>query len=185
MNGYVQGDPMLCIGCRTCMIGCVVAHEGRHIFEVDPDGYDFHPKLKVIKTFNVSVPVQCKHCENPACMAACKSDAIHMKDGAVQIDRDKCIGCKSCAEACPFGAVQMVTLKNEANIDGTPKTVANKCDLCQGLPKGPACLRVCPTAALRFVQEEDLNATVQAKRLGTLKLTVAAEAQQKQTPVCK
>ena len=61
MNGYVQGDPMLCIGCRTCMIACVVAHEGKRIFEIDPDGYDFHPKLKVVKTWNVSVPVQCKH----------------------------------------------------------------------------------------------------------------------------
>ena len=37
MNYFVKGNPDLCIGCRTCMIGCVVAHEGKHIFEVDPD----------------------------------------------------------------------------------------------------------------------------------------------------
>ncbi len=178
MNGYVQGDPMLCIGCRTCTIACVVAHEGKRIFEIDPDGYDFHPKLKVVKTFNVSVPVQCKHCENPACLAVCKSDAIHILDGAVIVDRDKCIGCKSCAEACPFGAVQMVALKNQENVDGTPKSVANKCDLCQGVEKGPACLRVCPTAALRWVKEEDLGQTLAAKRLGALNLAVAAKAAQ-------
>jgi electron transport protein HydN len=168
---------MLCIGCRTCMIGCVVAHEGKHIFEVDPDGYDFHPKLKVIKTFNVSVPVQCKHCEAPACMAACKSDAIHIVNGTVIIRTEKCIGCKSCAEACPFGAIQMVTLGSARNADGAPRSVANKCDLCQDQPKGPACLRVCPTAALRLVKEEDLGQTLKNKRLATLGLALGAEAQ--------
>ncbi len=174
MNGYVQGDPMLCIGCRTCMIACVVAHEGKRIFEIDPDGYDFHPKLKVVKTWNVSVPVQCKHCENPACMAVCQSDAIHIKDGAVIIDRAKCIGCKSCAEACPFGAVRMVSLAGETNPDGSVRSVANKCDLCQGLDKGPACMRVCPTAALREVREEELKETLAAKRQTVLQLAAAA-----------
>lgn len=173
MNGFVQGDPMLCIGCRTCMIGCVVAHEGKRIFEIDPDGYDFHPKLKVIKTWSVSVPVQCKHCENPACMAVCKSEAIYRKDGAVVVDKAKCIGCKSCAEACPFGAVEMVTLGCETNSDGSPKSVANKCDLCQGLPGGPTCLKVCPTAALRLVKEEDMSEVLRRKRLGTLANTLA------------
>jgi electron transport protein HydN len=178
MNGFVQGDPMLCIGCRTCMIGCVVAHEGKRIFEIDPDGYDFHPKLKVVKTWSVSVPVQCKHCENPACMAVCKSEAIARADGAVVILRDKCIGCKSCAEACPFGAIDMVALGAEVNLDGSPKAVANKCDLCQGVPGGPTCLKVCPTAALRLVEEGDMSDTLRRKRLGSLANALAqAESQ--------
>ncbi len=173
MNGFVQGDPMLCIGCRTCMIGCVVAHEGKRIFEIDPDGYDFHPKLKVVKTWSVSVPVQCKHCENPACLMVCKSEAISRVDGAVLIHRDKCIGCKSCAEACPFGAIEMVALGAQVNLDGSPKAVANKCDLCQGVPGGPTCLKVCPTAALRLVQEEEISETLRRKRLATLANTLA------------
>ena len=65
MNYFVKGNPDLCIGCRTCMIGCVVAHEGKRIFEVDPDSYDFNPRLHVVRTVRLSVPVQCKHCENP------------------------------------------------------------------------------------------------------------------------
>lgn len=176
MNGYVQGDPMLCIGCRTCMIGCVVAHEGKHIFEVDPDGYDFHPKLKVIKTFNVSVPVQCKHCENPACRAACQSEAIEIIDGSVIVLPDKCIGCKSCAEACPFGTIQMVTLSTVQNLDGSPKSVPNKCDLCRGLSKGPACIRVCPTEALRLVNDEEMNQSVKARRLAAINMATAVVA---------
>ena len=175
MNGYVQGDPMLCIGCRTCMIGCVVAHEGRHIFEIDPDSYDFHPRLKVIKTYNVSVPVQCKHCENPACQAACRSEAISVADGTVVINTDKCIGCKSCTEACPFGAVRMVTLGQTGNQDGTPRSVAHKCDLCRGLSKGPACLRVCPTSALRLVKEEDLAASLKSRRAAAVEAALTLE----------
>lgn len=170
-NGFVQGDPLLCIGCRTCMIACVVAHEGKRIFEIDPDGYDFHPKLKVIKTFNVSVPVQCKHCENPACQAVCKSGAIARVNGAVVVDRDKCIGCKSCFEACPFGAIQMVPLGFLTNPDGSRRVVANKCDLCQGVEGGPACKRVCPTAALRFIEHEDISNLLASKRVSTLTST--------------
>ena len=49
MNYFVKGNPDLCIGCRTCMIGCVVAHEGKHIFEIDPDSYAFNPKLHMVK----------------------------------------------------------------------------------------------------------------------------------------
>jgi electron transport protein HydN len=145
-----------------------VAHEGKRIFEIDPDGYDFHPRLKVVKTFNVSVPVQCKHCENPACKAVCRSEAISILNGTVLIDQAKCIGCKSCAEACPFGAVQMVPLGFELNPDGTRRSVAHKCDLCYGLEDGPACKRVCPTEALRLVTEDDLSQILALKRKGVL-----------------
>ena len=107
MNYFVKGNPDLCIGCRTCMIGCVVAHEGKHIFEVDPDSYSFNPKLHMVKTANLSVPVQCKHCENPACMAVCPVGAISQKDHCIVIDTEKCMGCKSCMDACPFGAINM------------------------------------------------------------------------------
>ncbi|MDR2301954.1 MAG: 4Fe-4S dicluster domain-containing protein [Deltaproteobacteria bacterium] len=173
MNRYVQGDPLLCIGCRTCTIACVVAHEGKRIYEIDPDGYDFHPRLKVIKTFNVSVPVQCKHCENPACKAVCQSQAIYVQDGTVLVDREKCIGCKSCADACPFGAIRMVPLGFETNPDGTRRSVAHKCDLCFGLEGGPACKRVCPTEALRLVESEDLAEMLALKR-GNVLLTASA-----------
>jgi electron transport protein HydN len=162
---------MLCIGCRTCMIACVVAHEGKRIFEIDPDGYDFHPKLKVVKTWLVSVPVQCKHCENPACQAVCQVGAIGRVDGRVVVDRAKCIGCKSCVEACPFGAVHMAPLGFAVNPDGTRRAVANKCDLCLGVEGGPACKRVCPTGALRLVERQDVEALVARKRQALVEMS--------------
>jgi electron transport protein HydN len=145
-----------------------VAHEGKHIFEIDPDGYDFHPKLKVVKTYNVSVPVQCKHCENPACMAACLAGAIKREEDKIVVDESKCIGCKGCAEACPFGCIEMVTLLKKVSADGSPKVVANKCDLCNNVPGGPACVRVCPTAALRLMEEENIEAAIKKRRIAAV-----------------
>ncbi len=164
MNYFVKGNPDLCIGCRTCMIGCVVAHTGQHIFEVDPDSYTFNPKLHMVKTATISVPVQCKHCENPACMMACPAGAIRQDDHAVIIDTDKCMGCKSCMTACPFGAINMVPVAGKVQVDGCSQIVANKCDLCTGIPGGPACVRVCPTAALTLVKEDEMAVAMENKR---------------------
>lgn len=174
MHYFVKGNPDLCIGCRTCMIGCVVAHEGLHIFEVDPDSYMFNPKLHMVKTAKISVPVQCKHCESPACMAVCPVGAITQDDKGVFIDTEKCMGCKSCMTACPFGAIDMVPVAGKLQADGCEKVVANKCDLCTGLPGGPACVRVCPTAALTLVKEETLEEKVEEKRLEVARSLAAA-----------
>ncbi len=83
------------------MIGCG-RPRGKHIFEIDPDAYTFNPRLHVVKTARLSVPVQCKHCENPACMAVCPVGAISQKEHCVVIDTQKCMGCKSCMAACPL-----------------------------------------------------------------------------------
>lgn len=163
MNHFVKANPLRCIGCRTCMISCVVAHEGKRIFEIDPDGYAFNPRLFMVKTAAVSAPIQCRHCENPACMAACTSGAIKIIDNVVLVDPKKCIGCKNCVIACPFGAVEIVDTQ-ELQADGTVKKIANKCDLCAGLSDKPSCVRVCPTAALELVTEEALVESTAEKR---------------------
>jgi len=165
MNYFVKGNPDLCIGCRTCMIGCVVAHEGVKIFQMKPGEYVFNPKLDIIKTATITMPVQCKHCENPACMNVCAVGAIQMIDNAVMVLQDKCIGCKTCMIACPYGAIDMVVSSDgKKQLDGSERVVANKCDLCTGIDGGPACIRVCPTAALKLVTEEDVETSVSNKR---------------------
>ncbi|MDR1257236.1 MAG: 4Fe-4S dicluster domain-containing protein [Spirochaetaceae bacterium] len=167
MNQFVRATPLRCIGCRTCMIACVVAHEGKHIFEIDPDSYTFSPRLFMVKTAKLSAPVQCRHCENAACKQACTSGAISVKDNAVYIDTKKCIGCKNCVIACPFGAVEIVETAEIAS-DGSAKKVANKCDLCKGVADKPSCVRVCPTQALALVTEDDFDDTLAQKRLKAL-----------------
>jgi electron transport protein HydN len=163
MNRFVKSIPSRCIGCRTCTISCVVSHEGKRIFEIDPDSYAFNPKLFLVKTASVTTPVQCKHCENPACKLSCSSGAIRIENDAVVIDRKKCIACKNCVIACPFGAVEIVETQ-EKQLDGSFKKTANKCDLCTGFATSPSCIKVCPTDALVLVTEEKLNASIEEKR---------------------
>jgi electron transport protein HydN len=141
----------------------VVAHEGKHIFEIDPDSYNFNPRLFMVKTARVSAPVQCRHCENPACKASCTSKAISVQDGVVLIDTKKCIGCKNCVIACPFGAVEVVETAEVQN-DGSLRKVANKCDLCVGVADSPSCVKVCPTQALKLVTGEIMDDSLTDKR---------------------
>ncbi|WP_010256481.1 4Fe-4S dicluster domain-containing protein [Treponema primitia] len=163
MNSFIKANPIRCIGCRTCLISCVVAHEGKRIFEIDPDGYNFNPRLFMVKTARVSAPVHCRHCENPACKASCTSGAIFVKDNVVLVDTKKCIGCKNCVIACPFGAVEIVETAEVQN-DGSPRKIANKCDLCVGVADSPSCVKVCPTEALALVTDGDLSQSVADKR---------------------
>jgi electron transport protein HydN len=156
------------------MIACVVAHEGKRIFEIDPDSYSFNPRLFMVKTAKLSAPVQCRHCENAACKQACTSGAISVKGGAVVIDTAKCIGCKNCVVACPFGAVEIVetaTVATGAASGGSTaagRKVANKCDLCAGVADTPSCTRVCPTETLKLVTTDAFEGGLKEKRVSAL-----------------
>jgi electron transport protein HydN len=153
------------------MIACVVAHEGKRIFEIDPDSYAFNPRLFMVKTAKLSAPVQCRHCENAACKQACTSGAISVRDGAVVINTAKCIGCKNCVIACPFGAVEIVEVAQVRGEDSgaeAGRKVANKCDLCAGVADHPSCVRVCPTEALKLVSNDVFETCLKSKRQSAL-----------------
>ena len=171
MNSFLIADPYKCIACRTCEIACVVAHSDDNIF-LSEDKIDFNPKLTVIKTAEVSVPIQCRHCEDAPCAKVCPYNAITIVDGAITIDEDNCIGCKTCIMACPIGAIGLTekTMKSQLEDLGKnkfafkEKMIANKCDLCIGIEGGPACAEVCPTKAFRIIREEDLKTNINNKR---------------------
>jgi anaerobic dimethyl sulfoxide reductase subunit B (iron-sulfur subunit) len=99
--------------------------------------------------YNLSIA--CNHCEKAACLEGCPSGAIARRDdGIVAIDRNKCLGCRYCEWACPYGAPQY---DEEAG-------VMTKCDLCVDLVdagSSPACVRACPMRALDFGEIEDLR----------------------------
>lgn len=164
MSKCVRGNPNLCMGCRTCMVACVEAHSDRPIYELKPDNINFNPKLHMIKSYDITVPYQCRHCENPDCMKACTKGAIYKEDGKVLIDFAKCDGCGDCVDACPFGAIDMkpISLSEDKDIPACLK--ANKCDLCNGVEGGPACVRVCPTGALKVVENEEIEETAASRR---------------------
>jgi len=173
MKRFVKGNPNLCIGCRTCMIACVVAHEGKQIFEIDPDSYDFHPRIQVVKTTDKTLTVQCHHCENAPCAKACPVGAIQINTHSIDLNPSKCIGCRQCVFACPFGAIQMVEEKF-SNLDGSRRITAHKCDLCQDTGASPACVAVCPTDALTYYTEENFVSLVESKNANTAKVAIDA-----------
>lgn len=154
MNAFVIADASQCIGCRTCEIACAVAHTGGGLSNLNTAS--FAPRLKVIKSADVSVPVLCHQCENAPCASACPQGALVAQNDSIQVISSRCIGCKSCVIACPFGAIQVVTSPQEEG-DARAHSEVRKCDLCDGVADGPSCVRVCPTSALRLVTPDALR----------------------------
>lgn len=101
-------DTTRCIGCRSCAAACAVENHytpgspWNVVLEFETGEYPH-----VGKSF---VPMNCMHCENPACKAACDAVGIHAisknEYGVVLIDYDKCTGCKYCVATCPYGVPQ-------------------------------------------------------------------------------
>ncbi|QWF16428.1 4Fe-4S dicluster domain-containing protein [Lysobacter capsici] len=96
-------------------------------------------------------PRSCLHCEQPACVTVCPTGASYKRaeDGIVLVDEDKCIGCKLCSWACPYGA------REYSPVEGVMK----KCTLCidriynenlEESERQPACVQACPTRARHF-----------------------------------
>lgn len=169
MSGqFVQADPGLCIACGTCMANCM----NKHSVEGD------YPKarLNVVTTLMVSAPIACHHCADAACVNACPEGALYYDEDRVGIKQERCIGCRNCVQACPFGAVEVVpTEKTETlgglTVEGTKKSFLIKCDLCYDRPNGPACVEACPTKALRLVDKVEIEADTVMKRRAELNNT--------------
>ncbi|KML64666.1 formate-dependent uric acid utilization protein AegA [Pectobacterium peruviense] len=174
MNRFVIASTQDCMGCHACEIACVISHND----EQYPDsGTVFQPRIKAFNTPTLRAAVTCRHCEDAPCANVCPTQALIRKDNSIQLVQEKCIGCKSCVLACPFGAMSMVTnpMDNSA--------IAHKCDLCADRPGGQACVEACPTQALQLVSEHTLAAHRQEKQQ-VMALRSAAHWQ-RETPVLK
>lgn len=149
MNKFIFADTSRCIGCYACEIACVTAH---HDDTWPQRRQDYQPRLNVISQPKESHVATCRHCNDAPCVASCPTAALYLADNSIQLNPQKCIGCKNCAVACPFGAIRMVAANK-----GSPQ-LAQKCDLCRDhASRKPACIRVCPTQALRLMDEPELN----------------------------
>lgn len=152
-------DSSKCVGCWWCYAACKHEHNLPETIKPDP----VHPPelsagvwstlyTKSINNEWLFAKRQCMHCEVPACVTACPVGALEKTaDGPVVYDEGKCIGCRYCMVACPFG------VPNFEWEDPTPWI--RKCDFCadrlaQGLK--PACVSACTTGALKFGEREEL-----------------------------
>lgn len=150
-------DVTRCTGCQSCVLACKEAND-RPNPTVEPralsnDAYSF---IDVRPNPNSDGPLnvkrQCMHCVSPACASACTVGALHKTpEGPVVYDSEKCIGCRYCQYACPFG-VPTYDWDN-------PLGLIHKCQMCvDRLADGelPACMAACPAGALRFGRRSDL-----------------------------
>ncbi|MGI6095771.1 MAG: 4Fe-4S dicluster domain-containing protein [Lachnospiraceae bacterium] len=162
LGSYVIGDSTKCTGCKACEVACFAVHnrEKNHVGKtVGTVTIPVTPRLYLTNFQQGCVPVQCKHCENAPCLEVCTKDAISRVDDQVIVDPEKCIGCKDCMQACPFGAIMLLPYAEDGHLVAQADTsemrvFASKCDLCQGVEGGPACVRVCPHQALTLVDPE-------------------------------
>ena len=139
-------DLTRCIGCRSCFAACKSENntplrtDWRWVVERESGSYP-NPRREFIS-------LACNHCDEPACIKSCPADAITKRtsDGVVLIDQDKCIGCRRCAFACPYGAPRIDTETNKVS----------KCTMCvHRLDAGlaPACATTCLTGAIQLVSD--------------------------------
>ena len=182
-------DLQKCLGCHTCSIACKMQNnipDGMLWNRVLTEGCDIvdgaqgtYPNLS--RTY---LPVACQHCENPACQKVCPTGATY-KDGMgrVEIDYDKCIGCRMCMAACPFNArtfnwnePSRVTGFDygDARVPARSKGVMEKCTLCKERTDSgdvPMCVAGCVGHARVFGDLDDPDSEIsKLKRRGSVRI---------------
>ncbi len=163
-----------CVGCHACATSCKEWNAGGiaapltderpygkdpqgvwfnrvHSYEIDATGDQGPGTGEAQPAMTLHFPRSCLHCETPACVTVCPTGASYKRaeDGIVLVDEDKCIGCKLCSWACPYGA------REYSAVEGVMK----KCTLCvdriyndklDEIDRQPACVQACPTRARHF-----------------------------------
>ncbi|UOH53725.1 formate-dependent uric acid utilization protein AegA [Enterobacter ludwigii] len=153
-----------CIGCHACEVACVMAHnDEQHVLSER----HFHPRITVLNSGAQNSPVTCHHCENAPCALSCPNGAISKCDDSVQVNQQKCIGCKACMVACPFGTMEIIVTPLD---NGSAKASAYKCDLCLTRPQGPACIENCPADVLMLATPDVLDNLAKSRRQRTARL---------------
>jgi Fe-S-cluster-containing dehydrogenase component len=156
-KGLVLADPTKCVGCRRCELACTEFNDGKAAPTMArikvARNLNFGPRGAALGrdgqgTWGNGLVIQevCRQCADAACASACPVQAIGAKApaNARVVDKEKCIGCRTCVSACPF---RMMAFDDEGGR-------ATKCTLCDGKPK---CVEACPAASLRYVAWRELS----------------------------
>lgn len=165
-------DATLCVGCRACQSACKkrsnlpaeTDHQGLYEMPHDLSAYTWTMiKLYKDQSAHSFVKNQCMHCVEPACVSVCPVAALEkLPSGPVIYHGERCIGCRYCMAACPFGIPKSQWDKNLPLIQ--------KCDFCADLQargEEPACGAACPTGALIYGKRGSLLAEARARLEGS------------------
>lgn len=161
MAKAVLVDLTRCIGCRGCQVSCKQWNEKKGLKTTFHGDFsnpvklnaDTYTRIRFIEAEAQGRPVwsfvkeQCFHCQNPACVSACPVGALQKSStGPVTYDFDKCVGCRYCMLACPFGIPKY-------EWDKASDPWVRKCGFCaERIAEGgvPACVKTCPTSTMNL-----------------------------------
>ncbi|NWG04625.1 MAG: 4Fe-4S dicluster domain-containing protein [Syntrophaceae bacterium] len=134
-------DQEKCTGCRQCELVCSVYHTGSS----NPS----RSRIRVVKWEHegIYLPLICNHCEKAYCLEVCPTKACHREpelNHRVVIDKNLCIGCKTCIMACPFDH-PFFDVKEQVTV---------KCDFCDG---DPQCVAFCYAKAIMFLDADTIQ----------------------------
>lgn len=129
-----------CLGCHLCEYYCAFANSEQKDMAKALKDIIINPRIKIEEKDDISFAVSCRHCNEPLCVKGCITGALTIKDGIIEINKDKCVSCYTCVLSCPYGAVM-------PSDDGA----IQKCELCTKNDCGePACVKGCPNNAIVF-----------------------------------
>ena len=146
--------PERCTGCHSCEMACSLLHDGECNLILS--------RIGIMKTngggTNENIPVVCQQCRDALCADVCVMGAIsrQAETGALQVNEDLCVGCKTCVIACPLGGILYHYIKE----------CAMKCDLCGG---DPECVKSCIYGALDFLPLDDWGRKQRSKGMENLR----------------
>ena len=182
-----------CFGCHTCEAACKISNNlpknlaYNVVYTKSDDDYGTFGTAAVFgATANDNaggsfpdctlsfLPVQCQHCQNPACLEVCPTGATQKRDdGIVWVDDELCIGCESCIQACPYDGVRtLIKGESEYYLDVVVGEIdapahkggtVEKCTFCHNLiDRGevPACMQLCPGRARYWGDLDDPESEV-------------------------
>ncbi len=157
-------DAASCSGCKACQAACKDKHGlpvgvlWRRVYEVAGGGWSRDGDAWTPDVFAFNLSIACNHCDAPICVDVCPTTAMHARaDGIVLVDAAKCVGCRYCEWACPYGAPQYDAVSGQVT----------KCTFCADeLDSGvsPACVAACPMRALEFGEREEIEARVAGRK---------------------
>jgi anaerobic dimethyl sulfoxide reductase subunit B (iron-sulfur subunit) len=167
-----------CASCKTCVAACkdkndsYVGHKLRRVFECESGSWvEKEGVMSPDNIFVYSLSYSCNHCASPECVRVCPTGA-HQKreDGITFVDTDVCIGCGTCASACPYDAPKL----------NTEKQYMGKCNFCMDRidnGENPACVDACLMRCLHYGELSELQ-----EKYGTIRDIEPLKSSEKTQP---
>lgn len=170
-----------CIGCNTCAVSCKNANNlpvGIWWNRILTDGGDALDTARGVYPDALEmrhIPLNCQHCDNPACVKACPVGATHKdpETGIVLQEYDQCLGCRMCMAACPYTGVRSFNWEEPKYYYDFPigeqdaavhqQHTAEKCTFCHqrvARDEQPVCVQACPARARHFGDLDDPESEV-------------------------